>query len=113
MTPKISETPVAQKLLTIISNKLHIKRDALTPEKTWRELNVTEAEKEDALLYVAAQFGIPAGYNSMIGLNNGNGQITKDLWQNQIKNIKTIWNVLNFVESNDDFNGKPAAYNLK
>ena len=112
MKQKLSETPTAQKLLSIISGKLHVKREALTPERTWRELNVTETEKEELLAYVAQKFGIPIGHGIQVGLNNGKGQIIKAPWQNQIKNIKTIWNVLQFIESNDDLNGRASAYNL-
>lgn len=112
MSQSITPTPTAEKMLTIISNRLHIKKEHLLPERTWRELNVTEAEKEDVLAYIAQKFGIPIGPGIQVGLNNGAGQIIKQPWQHQIKNIKTIWNVLQFIESNDDLNGRASAYNL-
>lgn len=112
MSDKITPTPTAEKMLSIISGRLHIKREALKPDATWRQLNVTEAEKESLLVYIAQRFSIPIGHGIQVGLNNGKGQIIKASWQNQIKNIKTIWNVLQFIESNDDVNGRASAYNL-
>lgn len=113
MQEAIKPTPTAEKMLTIISNRLHVKRDHLTPDRTWRELNVTETEKEDLIIYIAGKFGIPIGRGIVLGLHDGSGKIVKDKWENIIKKINTIWNVLQFVESNDDLNGRPSAYNIK
>lgn len=111
MSEKISPTPTANKMLTIICNHLLIKVEALGVTTTFEDLNMNESEKEELLHKIAERFLIPTEGRLLQLIKNG--KYEKDSWENTIKKIKTVWNILEFIESNDGWNGKPAAHNLQ
>lgn len=111
MSEKINPTPTANKMLTIICNHLLISRDALSPTTTFEDLHLSPREKEELLRKISDRFLIPTEGRLLQLIKNG--KYEKDTWQNTIKKIKTIWNILEFIEGNDGYNGKPAAHNLQ
>ena len=110
MQEQEAPTKTADKLLIIICNRLHIKKEYLKTETTFEQLGLRTWEKEDLICKIAESFLIPID-GKLLNLNV-NGMYVKDTFQGHLRRIKTIWNVLQFIEGNDDVRGKPAAYNI-
>lgn len=75
----IKPTPTADKLLSIIANRFNLRKSRLEPGTTFGMMGVSEAAKEVLLIELQGKFFIEA---------------PKDP-----KALKTIWNLLQWVES--------------
>ncbi|MEK6882446.1 MAG: hypothetical protein AABY22_22690 [Nanoarchaeota archaeon] len=93
MPTKIKPTPTADKLLSIIANRFNLRKDALDPETTWEMMNINSEQKDELLCEIADKFRLTIN------------KPARD-------KILTIWNALQYIESHDGWNNKPAAYNL-
>ena len=82
-------TPTANKLLTIISDRLHIKKDWIQPETTFKELGL-DADGKNALLSEIAE------------------KFNQDMPAAKRERMKTVWNILQHIEGSDARDGKPA-----
>ena len=63
--------------------------------------------------YIANRFMMATeGERRKYNLADHTGKYVSDSWGNTMKRIKTVWNALQFIESNDACDGKPAAYKI-
>lgn len=83
----------SNKLILLISQMFHINPDFIDPETSWSEIGITELEKERLMNKLQESFKVTIPNQKRM-------------------EIKTVWNALQFIESHDGWNGKPAAYNL-
>jgi len=111
MAEVIKPSPTADKMITIICNRLLLKREAIRVDTTFEELGIYGNEKEYLIRQISDKFLIPTE-NKLLNLQGADNVYIKDTWNNHLKRIKTIWNVLQFIEANDDYNNRPAAYNI-
>lgn len=108
----IAPLPQAEKMLIIISNRLHRRKESLLPNTDLqKDLGLNEHEKEELLTCIADRFFIPI-HDRLLNIIE-DGKYQKDTFTNHLKKrIKTIYDIQKFIEGNDDNRGRPAAYNL-
>lgn len=114
ITEKIKPTPTAEKMLSIIAGFFNLRKGEIRENHTWYDLNINEKERDRVLDRIACRFCIPVG--DLIEVNFPDPKTNKHIkgpWPEQKAKIKTIYNVLQFIESNDSGDGKPAAYKLQ
>jgi hypothetical protein len=112
MAEAIIDTPTASKMLTIICNRLHRKRDSIIVGTTFKDLGITEAQKETIIREVSDAFLIPTEGRLLNMIKPEGGGYIKDSFTGHLKRINDLLNLLQFIEGNDDKRGKPAAYNI-
>ena len=114
MEPKIKPTPTADKMLTIIADFFNLRKGEIREHLTWDTLNVSPSDKDKVLERIACRFYIPIGPKIKVNFPHPvTNKHESDFWPIQKEKIKTIWNVLQFIECNDSGDGKPAAYKLQ
>lgn len=111
MAEPIIDTPTASKILTIICNRLHIKREVIKVGTSLKELGVDESQKEYLIREISDKFLLPTE-GRLLNLLGPDGNYIKDNWQGHLKRINTVLDILKLIEGNDDKRGKPAAYNI-
>lgn len=102
----MKDTPTAHKLLSIICSRLNIQRARIKTDTTLEELGFSDIKS------ITDAFKIPTE-RGLLNLHGSDGKYIKDTFTNHLKRIKTVWNILQFIEANDDCDGKPSAYNLQ
>lgn len=107
---QIQDSPTSYKLNTIICNRLNIQRGAINRDTNLSELFGKEANH--VIGEIVKKFLIPVD-GRLLNLHGSDGQYVKRSFNEHLPHIKTVWNLLQFIEANDGWNGKPAAYNLQ
>lgn len=113
MVEEEKPSATADKMLDIVAQMFCLNRKFFTTKSTFEELGITEPQKEQLFKRIADRFYIRLEPCSKVNLHGEGNKITGDLWERQKLKIKTLWNLLQFIESNDDYRNKPAAYNLQ